>query len=239
MEKIVKKFYDSIAEKYHKITADHFYNAYLEVPATMSLIKQIKNKQVLDLGCGTGRHTKVLQRRRANVYGIDLSRKMIKIAKNEVKSVKLVIGSAYNLPYKSGCFDLVVAGLVADYFEDLDKAFREIYRVLKKSGIFIFSIKNPLIAVSESIKGMPKTYRKFGNYFKEGKMYVKWPSFNLKTPYYHRTFQSWIRAIIRNDFILEDFLDAKPIKAGRKINPEAFDTYSKIPHFSVFKVRKL
>jgi len=239
MEKEVKEIYNRIAKRYHKLSANHFFNAYLEVPATTSLLKNVKGKKVLDLGCGTGRHTIILKKRGAKVWGLDLSPKMLEIAKTEIKGVDFKVGTVYNLPYKSNFFDIVVSGLVVEYFNDIDKAFKEIHRVLKKDGIFVFSITHPLLEISKHIKGRPHTFRKFGNYFKEGRTYAHWPTFMTNILYYHRTLQSWIRAIVRNKFVIEDFVDAKPLKGGKKVNPDAYKTYSRIPHFCVFKVRKV
>jgi ubiquinone/menaquinone biosynthesis C-methylase UbiE len=234
----VKKTYDKISKKYHKITPKHFFNAYLEVPATTSLIDNVKGKNVLDLGCGTGMHTKILKRRGADVWGLDISPKMIEIARNDIKGVDFKVGSANKLPYKPKFFDIVVAGLCVSYFKNLDKALKEVYRVLKKDGIFVFSIPNPLLEISSHIKGKPYNYRVFKDYFKEGKTHSRWPTFKVNIPYYHRTFQTLVRAIVRNKFVIEDFVDAKPVKEGKKVNPDAYKTYSKIPHFSIFKVRK-
>jgi ubiquinone/menaquinone biosynthesis C-methylase UbiE len=238
MEKEVREIYNRIAKRYHKLSANHFFNAYLEVPATISLLKNVKGKKVLDLGCGTGRHTIILKKRGARVWGLDLSPKMLEIAKTEIKGVDFKVGTVYNLPYRSNFFDIVVSGLVVEYFNDVDKAFKEIHRVLKKDGIFVFSITHPLLEISRHIKGRPHTFRKFGNYFKEGRTYAHWPTFMANILYYHRTLQSWIRTIIRNKFVIEDFVDAKPLKEGKKVNPDAYRTYSRIPHFCVFKVRK-
>ncbi len=237
-EKETKKIYNRIAKRYHKLSANHFYNAYLEVPATLSLLKNIKGKKVLDLGCGTGRHTLKIKKKGAKVWGIDLSQKMIEIAKKEIKDVDFRVGSVYKLPYKSNFFDVVMAGLVIHYFKDLDKAFREIRRVLKKNGLFIFSSSNPWWEVSHSIKGKPKNYRIFGNYFKEGKMYSKWSTYKVKMPIYHSTMQTLIRTITRNGFIIEDFVDAKATPASKKAYTKLYKIYSKIPYFCVFKVRK-
>jgi ubiquinone/menaquinone biosynthesis C-methylase UbiE len=234
----VKGVYNKLAKRYHKLTANHFFNAYLEVPATTSLLKSIKGKRVLDLGCGTGRHTIILKKRGAKVWGIDLTPKMLEIAKAEVKGVDFRLGTVYKLPYKSNFFDMVVSGLVVEYFSNVDKAFKEINRVLKKNGIFVFSITNPLLEISRHIKGRSHMFRKFGNYFKEGRAYAHWPTFMANVLYYHRTLQSWIRAILRNGFVLEDFVDAKPVKEGKRIDPANYAAYSKIPHFSIFKVRK-
>jgi len=239
MEKEVRKIYNRIAERYHKLSANHFFNAYLEVPATTSLLKNVKGKKVLDLGCGTGRHTIILKNKGAKVWGLDLSPKMLEIAKTEIKGVDFKIGTVYKLPYKSNFFDIIVSGLAVEYFKDIDKAFKEIRRVLKKDGIFVFSTKHPLLEISKHIKGRPYTFRKFGNYFKEGRTYAHWPTFMTNIPYYHRTLQSWIRAIVRNKFVIENFVDAKPLKEGKKVNPNAYKSYSQIPYFIVFKVRKV
>jgi ubiquinone/menaquinone biosynthesis C-methylase UbiE len=239
MEKEVRDTYNKIAKRYHKLSANHFFNAYLEVPATSSLLKNVKDKKVLDLGCGTGRHTIILKNRGAKVWGLDLSPKMLEIAKTEIKGVDFKVGTVYNLPYKSNFFDIVMSGLVVGYFEDIDKAFKEIHRVLKKNGIFVFSITNPLLEISKHIKGKSQIFRKFGNYFKEGRTYVHWPTFMANVLYYHRTLQSLVRAIVKNKFVIEDIMEAKPVKEGKKINPSFYSSYSKIPYFIVFKVRKV
>jgi ubiquinone/menaquinone biosynthesis C-methylase UbiE len=239
MEKEVREIYNRIAKRYHKLSANHFFNAYLEVPATTFLLKDVKGKKVLDLGCGTGRHTIILKKRGAKVWGLDLSPKMLEIAKSEIKGVDFKVGTVYNLPYKSNFFDIVMSGLVVGYFEDIDKAFKEIHRVLKKNGIFVFSITNPLLEISKHIKGRPHTFRKFGNYFKEGRTYAHWPTFMANVLYYHRTLQSLVRAIVKNKFFIEDIVEAKPVKEGKKINPSFYSSYSKIPYFIVFKVRKV
>ena len=235
----IKEVYDNLSERYHRITKNHFFNAYLEIPATMSMLKDVKNKKVLDLGCGTGRHTAILKKRGAMVWGIDLSPKMLDIAKSEIKGVDFQVGSVYKLPYRSSFFDIVVAGLVIDYFRDLDRALKEIYRVLKNDGVFVFSLTNPIMEMSQRIKGRPRTYRKFKNYFKEGKTRAYWPTFKVTIPYYHRTFQTLIRAIIKNRFSIEDFVDARPVKKAKNLDPSRYSTFSKIPHFIIFKVRKV
>ena len=237
MDREVKKVYDKLAKRYHEISAYHFFNAYLEVPATLSLIKNIKNKKILDLGCGTGRHTRILKRGGAKVWGIDISPKMIEIAKSEIKGVDFKVGSVYKLPYKSNHFDIVIAGLVIHYFKNLDKAFKEIHRVLKNNGIFIFSTDNPVFVITRRMKNKPRTYRIFENYFKEGKIYSWWPTFRVRMPNYHRTFQTLIRTIIRNKFVIEDYIDAKPVNKGKKVDPKNYKIYSKIPHFCVFRVK--
>lgn len=238
-EKEVRTAYDRIARKYHEKRKEKLiYNEYNEMPATLSLLKNIKGKKILDLGCGTGIYTKILKKRGAVVSGIDLSPKMIDIAKHHIKGVDFRVGSAYRLPYESGTFDMVLASLVIHYFSNLDKAFREIRRVLRKDGIFIFSTDNPVISVTHRIKGKPRKYRVFTDYFKEGKFYEHWPKFGVRMPYQHFTFQTWIRTIVKNGFVIEDVIDTKTVKKAEKLDRDVYNFTSKVPWFIVFKIRK-
>jgi len=238
-EKEVRKTYDRISLLYDKKRKEKIiYNDYNELPATLSLLKNIKGKKILDLGCGTGIYTKILKKRGADIQGIDISPKMIELAKQNVKNVNFRVGSVYRLPYKSGIFDIVVASLVVHYFSDLDRAFREIRRVLKKNGVFIFSTDNPVVNITHRIKGKSRKYRIFGDYFKEGKFYEYWPIFKTRIPYQHITFQTWIRTIVKNGFVIEDYIDTKTIKKAKKLDRSVYNFTSKVPWFCVFKVRK-
>ncbi len=233
----VKKIYNKIAETYHQLRLQKKpINEFIEMPATLSLLKNVKGKKILDLGCGSGIYAKILKKRGAKVFGIDISEKMIEIAKREVKDVDFRVGSVYKLPYKSEYFDLVLSSLTVDHFKDLNKAFKEIHRVLKKNGVFIFSISNPL---SDVVKGFfyKKKYRP-RSYFKEGKVYTNWSIFKIKMLFYRYTFQTYIRTLIKNGFNIEDFVDAKSLENLKKVNPLWYKVAIKIPIISVFKVRK-
>ena len=239
-EKEVRGAYDRIAVIWDKKRKEKIiYNDYNEVPATLSFLRNIRQKKVLDLGCGSGIYAKILKRRGAIVYGIDISPKMIELAKKNVKGVDFRVGTVYKLPYNSETFDIVLASLVVHYFANLNKAFKEIRRVLKKNGVFIFSGDNPVVITTHRMKGKPREYRIFGNYFKEGKLYAYWPIFGVRMPYQHFTFQTWIKTIVKNKFVIEDYIDTKTIKKAEKIDRGVYNFTSKVPWFFVMKLRKL
>ena len=239
-EKEVRNVYDRIANKYHEKRKEKLiYNEYNEMPATLSFLKNVKGKKILDLGCGTGIYTKILKNRGAIVSGIDLSPKIIGIAKKNVKGIDFRVGSVSKLPYEFGTFDMVLASLVINYFPDLGKAFREIRRILKKGGVFIFSTYNPVTKATRRMEGKPRKYRVFTDYFKEGKFYEHWPTFGVKMPYQHFTFQTLIRAIVKNGLMIEDVIDTKTIKKAEKLDRSIYNFTSKVPWFMVFKTRKI
>lgn len=234
----VESVYNKISAKYHETVKTHFYNALLEKPAMLCMIRKtkIKDKIVLDLGCGSGRYTRILLRYGGKLWGIDPSKKLLEIAKKENKKANLKLGTVYKLPFKSNFFDLVVAGLVIDHFKNLNQAFKEISRVLKKDGIFIFSRSNP---VAETAKKLKNGYYVFNSYFKEGKRKKYWPTFGVTMPYYHITFESLIKVIIKNGFVIEDYIDAKPVKKSKILFPKEYKAALNKPCFSIFKVRKI
>ncbi|MBZ7936507.1 class I SAM-dependent methyltransferase [Campylobacter sp. B0100352/1] len=100
-----------------------------------------KNDQILDLGCGGGRHVKFLSENNFNVYGVDYSANGIKATQELLDLYKLKaelkIASVDDIPYEDEKFDGVICYGVLLYNskEVIEKAAKEIYRVLKKDSI--------------------------------------------------------------------------------------------------------
>lgn len=229
-EERVIKTYKKIAKDYHeKITrGNHFYNKYLDEPMILKLVGNVKGKRVLDLGCGSGKYSKILLRKGGRVTGVDISPDFISLAKKEVPKVEFHVASAYKLPFKNNYFDMVVAGLVVEHFENLNKAFKEIRRVLKKNGVFVFSLGVPLRKAEKAKR----------SYFKEGKILSEWPTFGVKMFHFYYTLETWIRSILKNGFEIVDFAESRPSAAAKKYFPKEYKKESKNPMFCAFKVKK-
>ncbi|WP_297887498.1 methyltransferase domain-containing protein [Sulfurihydrogenibium sp.] len=95
------------------------------------LEKDLKGHGV-DLGCGTGMLTTILNQ---DVVGLDISFGMAKIYKKKNKNV--VVGDIENIPFKSNTFDFGVSNF-ALHWTDVKKSFQEVSRILKPKGKFIF-----------------------------------------------------------------------------------------------------
>ncbi len=238
MEKEVSEAYDQIAQEFHdnRVAKKNFYNEFLDMPNTMKALGDIKGKKILDIGCGPGLYANTLHKRGAEVYGIDISKKEIEIAKSHYKGIDFRVGSAESLPYKSNYFDTVLIALAFTHFENMGLALDEASRVLKDKGHLIISEGNPVLDVTESIEGKPEFYRKFGDYFKEGIRYRVWSVF---MPVKHVTYETFFRLFREHGFALYNYIDSKPIKAGRKVDPKAYSVASKVPYFIVFDLVKL
>jgi SAM-dependent methyltransferase len=255
-EKEAQKKYNVVAEHYHnwrtKINPKGWmFNEHLEMPATFELLGNIKNKKVLDIGCGGGIYAKLMTKKGATVKGFDTSKEMLSIARKDNPGLDLREGSFYKIPF-SEKFDMAIAPLVIDYSNDWDKIFREIRNRLKEGGEFIFSIGNPVTEIAEKLEINGKRYKYKGisarviyDYFTERKIYGKWKNIqtakkalNIRMPTYHHTYESIIKIILRNGFEIVDYKDCFPTKESKKLFPEEYKFLTKVPYFCVWKVKK-
>lgn len=244
-EKEAIKAYDLSAEAYHNWRtkanpSGWFYNELLEMPSTFELLGNVKGKKILDFGCGTGIYAKILTRKGALVKGFDISKNMLDIAKKENPTLDLREGSGYKIPFNEQ-FDIVLASLVVHYMKDWDLMFREVSRVLKRGGVFIFSTGNPVYDSRKKVVIGKRKLRVFGDYFTEGEMSRPWRNSDGKKTTmisYHKTYESIIKTVLQNNFEIVGYKDCFPLKKAKRLFPQDYAEYSKIPFFCAWKVRK-
>jgi ubiquinone/menaquinone biosynthesis C-methylase UbiE len=101
------------------------------------IIEKIKSGTIVDLGSGTGYLSIEIAKRapELQVYGIDLSRQMVKIARRhaqDVENVQFEFGDAAALPFEDDSIDFIVSTGSLHHWNKPAKVFDECYRVLKK-----------------------------------------------------------------------------------------------------------
>lgn len=96
----------------------------------------LKDKWVLDAGCGAGRFLDVASQSEAEVVGVDLSNAVDASHKNLAgrRNVHLVQASIFELPFREGAFDGCYCIGVIQHTPDPHRALRSLPRVLKKAG---------------------------------------------------------------------------------------------------------
>lgn len=134
------KQYSKLAKYYDKIIGDR--NATVELIENLILENNPNAKNILELACGTGAVLKPFSKI-YDVYGLDLSKEMISLARKNVPKAKLfnVSMTKFNLNKKFGvilCLFDSINHLIS--FSDWEKVFVNVEKHLDENGIFIFDI---------------------------------------------------------------------------------------------------
>ena len=139
----VRAGYDRWAKVY-----DHDANPLqaLEEPHVREALGDVGGRDVLELGCGTGRHTAWLAEAGARVTAVDFSAGMLERARERVPvgDVRFIAHDLHDpLPFGDASFDAVLSGLVLEHLRDLDGFFAEAHRVLRPAGRAVVSAMHP------------------------------------------------------------------------------------------------
>ncbi|TCS96920.1 class I SAM-dependent methyltransferase [Hazenella coriacea] len=140
-------------------------SASLEVEQIIDWLNLSSDDLILDLCCGTGRHSRALVKKHLHVVGLDLSTTLLTHAVQETKqaglSIPFIHGDMRQLPFVNQSFDVVVNLFTSfGYFtkdEDNLKVLTEIARILKPTGRLIIDYMNHQ-AVKENL--VPQSERK-------------------------------------------------------------------------------
>ena len=186
-----KQWYEALYENY-----GHKYDKEIFVQGTMGecdfIEKEInydKSLKIIDIGCGTGRHSIELSKRGYNITGVDLSESQLKRAGENAKEqdVKIIFKKhdARNLPFERE-FDLAImlceGGFSLMETDEMNfEILKNATKALKDKGKFIFTTLNGLFPLFHSVNEFYKSAQK------EGQSQCRECSFDLMTFRDHNT----------------------------------------------------
>jgi len=142
--------YNQVAGQYDK---KQKYLDSFEKGRLLPLLGEVADKQILDVGAGTGRLAVQLAKAGAIVTALDVSALMLtRLEPKAPGRIKLVVGDAASLEFTNESFDLVVAAFLLVHLKDPRLFFTQAYRVLKDGGRLLLTNINqkrpPLVAGS-------------------------------------------------------------------------------------------
>lgn len=222
-------------------------------PCVERLLGDVQGKTLLDAGCGEGYLSRYYAKMGAEVTGVDISAGLLERA-------EALTNSSLGVSYRSGdiCsldelddarFDLVLCNLVLLNTPCLDEALSEFRRILRPSGILVFSIVHPAFDFYgpgdwEMGEKDPNTGRRTGLFFRvdryteelEYKRYWRTregEKFPEPFSFYHRTISTYVKAILESGLRIVALEEPLPSE-----DSEFFDRERRVPFFMVFKAVK-
>jgi ubiquinone/menaquinone biosynthesis C-methylase UbiE len=101
------------------------------------------SKLILDIGCGSGRDVKKIIKNGYKAIGLDPSKELLKIAKQETTETTFIQAYAQNLPFRNQTFEGIwsCSTLIHIPKKDISSTLREIYRTLKPGAFFYSDFK--------------------------------------------------------------------------------------------------
>ncbi len=138
--KLAAEFYDEIIDLHH----DEFnykwiqYNKWLDLLAS----KLEKGASIIDLGCGNGRAVKYLIDKGFNGIGVDVSEKMLELARNHIPKGKFFNTDFNELDFNEGSFDAVISFFALNHIpkDEFKKVMLSSKNILKKNGLLLLGM---------------------------------------------------------------------------------------------------
>lgn len=118
----------------------------LDQKATIEILSKHSFKNVLELGCGTGKNTEWLLARTEQIIGVDFSDEMLDIAKSKITDKKVVFKKAdlnQNWNIENNFADLVTSNLTLEHIKDLNHIFNQASAKLVSKGLFFICELHP------------------------------------------------------------------------------------------------
>lgn len=209
-----------------------------KTPVPGQWLSELRGKRVLNLGGGGGQQTPLLSAWGAEVTVLDISDSQLKQDRKALElyglEAKLVQGSMTDLGFEDECFDGVINPQSLNFIDDIEAVFKQVHRVLKKDGIYIFGIANPILYIFDEKVQEKKLKIKYTLPFSDTvSLSQKELGRRLKkkdTVEFSHTLDSIIGGLLKAGFVLEGFFSDKAMS-------EPTDSFIHDSHLA-FKARR-
>ncbi|QOR35007.1 class I SAM-dependent methyltransferase [Clostridium sp. 'deep sea'] len=255
MKKKIEKNWNSMVDAYEQFTnKPSSYSLAIEWPSIKQLLPNIQNKKILDLGCGSGRFSFLLESLNPRkITAIDLSQQMLnkakEIANTKQSKVEFLTADIENLSIlEDNSYDLVFSSTTLHYLPQLNKIMSEIQRVLVLNGVCILSVIHPIYTSHYPLaqnNEFPKDDDWQVRYLnKELRAYVQpWIEFNdniknYLSISYHHTFADYVNNAINVNLNIISVSEPEPPKQWSIDTPTRYTGFINTPTYLIIKLQK-
>jgi 2-polyprenyl-3-methyl-5-hydroxy-6-metoxy-1,4-benzoquinol methylase len=210
------------------------------VPSMLKLAGNLQGKVMLDVGSGCGFLTRIAAQSAKSILGIDISRRMVDQARarHDRRNLSFECASLEKMSRKvRRRFDICLSNMSLITMPSLEKSLRCLHSLTKPHGLLVFSIGHPC----------------FWNIYRNDEPFEAfdyWRSHSVKAPfritldrkqlpvattYFHRSLATYLDALNRAKFQLEELIEPKPPKDVPRTYTQAFP----LPLFAVVRARRV
>jgi ubiquinone/menaquinone biosynthesis C-methylase UbiE len=177
----------------------------------------LRGKKVLDLGCGDGYELSIIQPKGALIFGLDSCEEMVDLAKQKNPDGIIKVGYLEDIPFPDHTFDVVISKWTFQANSSIDPIYKEIARVLKPGGSFIYLTSHPIRQFFEKKQNGKNYFKKESvkSVFFDGKITESGTS---------HTFNEYLSPTFFAHFTLEAFGEGWDMGA-EKINGDTYPSY--------------
>jgi SAM-dependent methyltransferase len=228
----VSEMYDQFAAAYATDNESNATNALYERPAMLDLLGDLRDKRVLDAGCGAGALAEAMLERGADVTGLEISAQMARLAQSRLEGRARIHVADLAQPLTmcaDASFDIVAASLVMHYLETWEPTLHELKRVLVPGGVLVLSTHHP--TMDWKLVG--------GSYFETRQITETWRKAGLtaEVTFWRRPLTAMVAAFRSNGFAIEDLVEPMPVPDCAERFPDAYNTLTTAPRFLLFRLR--
>lgn len=207
-------------------------NDTLEQPHLRELAGDLRDRRILDLGCGAatlGVHA--LGQGAAGYLGIDASERMVVAASANLDGTigQVELAAIEKWFYPEAAFDLVVSSLALHYVADLAAVLAGARRALAPGGKLIFSVEHPVItSCARGWQGGQRQDWVVDDYFVSGPRVTEWLGGQVIRQ--HRTVEDYVTALQDAGLIFDRLRESLP-ERERFTDEAEFERRQRIPLF--------
>lgn len=213
-------------------------------PVLWDFLGEVRGREVLDAGCGTGYLSRKLHAAGARVVGVDLSERMIGIARAHAPDLDLRVDSVSTLAtLEDGRFDLVVSNYVLMDVPLLQETLDAFHRVLRPRGAAVVVFSHPCFpqaSRTEYAEG-GSSYRWEQPYFEPHRVVdPPWAHFTSEFIWFHRPLSDYWKAFTGAGFRVSRFEEPRitPDRHHLAGSPLELERMQSRPYSVAFRLEK-
>jgi SAM-dependent methyltransferase len=189
---------------------------YTEQILPMAAAHLAKSRRVLDIGTGEGQVARLATAGGAEtVVGVDPTWAQVAVARERAGGPSYARAGAAELPFAADTFDAVVACLVFEHIEEVDRAIAEVGRVLEPGGRFLFFLNHPLLQtpgsgwIDDQVLDPPEQYWRIGPYLVEDNTLEEVEK-DVFIPFIHRPLSRYVNAMAGAGLVIRRMEEPAP-----------------------------